>query len=123
MGGFFLVFSFCKLLNLKGFVESYATYDIMAKQRNGWGYALAFSELVLGLVLVFLTELKTMLTNTVTFVLMAVSIIGILQSVLNKRKIKCACLGDVFNLPMSTITFSEDALMIAMSEIIFLKML
>ena len=117
------MFSFCKLLNLKGFVESYATYDIMAKQRNGWGYALAFSELVLGLVLVFLTELKTMLTNTVTFVLMAVSIIGILQSVLNKRKIKCACLGDVFNLPMSTITFSEDALMIAMSEIIFLKML
>ncbi|NCU04658.1 MAG: heavy-metal-associated domain-containing protein, partial [Chitinophagaceae bacterium] len=36
-------------------------------------------------------------------------------SVLNKRKIRCACLGAVFNLPMSTITIIEDGLMIIMS--------
>jgi hypothetical protein len=54
---------------------------------------------------------------------MTVSIIGVLQSVLSKRKIKCACLGDVFNLPMSTITIIEDALMIAMSGIMLLTML
>ena len=46
---------------------------------------------------------------------MAISIIGVLQSVLNKRAIKCACLGAVFNLPMSTVTIIEDGLMIAMS--------
>ena len=60
----------------KSFVESYAMYDIVAKQRNVCGYAYAFSELVLGLV--FSTEIKTILTNTVTFVLVAVSIIWIL---------------------------------------------
>ena len=54
---------------------------------------------------------------------MTVSIIGVLQSVMNKRKIKCACLGDVFNLPMSTITIIEDALMIGMSVIMLLTML
>ncbi len=32
MAGFFLVFSFFKLLNLKGFAESYSTYDIIAKK-------------------------------------------------------------------------------------------
>jgi hypothetical protein len=46
---------------------------------------------------------------------MSVSIIGVLQSVLNKSKIKCACLGAVFQLPMSTVTIVEDGLMIAMS--------
>ena len=46
---------------------------------------------------------------------MSISIIGVLQSVLNKRKIKCACLGAIFNVPMTTITIIEDALMIAMS--------
>ncbi len=46
---------------------------------------------------------------------MSISFIGVLQSVLNKQKIQCACLGDVFNLPMSTVTIIEDALMIAMS--------
>jgi len=43
------------------------------------------------------------------------SIIGVLQSVLNKTKIQCACLGSVFKLPMSSVTMFEDGLMIVMS--------
>jgi copper chaperone CopZ len=121
MAGFFLVFSFFKLLNLKGFAESYSMYDIVAKKWNGWGYVYAFTELALGIA--FLVGFNPILTNSVTFVVMTVSIIGVLQSVLNKRKIKCACLGDVFNLPMSTITIIEDALMIGMSAIMLAKML
>ena len=121
MAGFFLVFSFFKLLNLKGFAESYSRYDILAKRWNGWGYVYAFAELALGVA--FITGFYPLLTNAVTLVLMIVSIIGVLQSVLNKRKIKCACLGDVFNLPMSTITIIEDALMIVMSGIMVLKIL
>jgi hypothetical protein len=54
---------------------------------------------------------------------MGVSIIGVLQSVLNKRKIRCACLGAVFNLPMSTITIVEDAMMIAMSGIMLISLM
>lgn len=113
MAGFFLVFSFFKLLNLKGFAESYSSYDVIAKKWLGWGYVYAFIELALGLS--YLLNFNPVLTNAVTFVVMSVSIIGVLQSVLNKRKIQCACLGAVFNLPMSTITIIEDALMIAMS--------
>lgn len=121
MAGFFLVFSFFKLLNLKGFAESYSMYDIVAKRWNGWGYVYAFTELALGVA--FLTGFIPILTNAVTFMVMTVSIIGVLQSVFNKRKIKCACLGAVFNLPMSTITIVEDALMIGMSAIMLLTML
>jgi hypothetical protein len=121
MAGFFLVFSFFKLLNLKGFAESYSMYDIVAKKWSAWGYIYAFTELALGAA--FLTGFNPILTNIVTFTVMTVSIIGVLQSVLNKRKIKCACLGDVFNLPMSTITIIEDALMIGMSGIMFIAML
>jgi hypothetical protein len=121
MAGFFLVFSFFKLLNLKGFVESYSMYDVVAKKWSSWGYVYAFTELALGIA--FLTGFNPILTNTVTFVVMTVSIIGVLQSVMNKRKIKCACLGDVFNLPMSTVTIIEDALMIGMSAIMLITML
>lgn len=115
MAGFFLTFSFFKLLNLQAFAESYSMYDIIAKRWNGWGYVYAFTELALGIA--FLIGFHPLITNTVTLVVMAVSIIGVLQSVLNKRKIKCACLGAVFNLPMSTITIIEDALMIIMSAV------
>jgi hypothetical protein len=121
MAGFFLVFSFFKLLNLKGFAESYSMYDIVAKRWNAWGYMYAFTELALGAA--FLTGFNPFLTNIVTLTVMTISIIGVLQSVLNKRKIKCACLGDVFNLPMSTITIIEDALMIGMSAIMLITML
>lgn len=115
MAGFFLVFSFFKFLNLRGFARNYQSYDIVAKQWYGWGYVYAFTELALGLA--FLTGFNSLLTNAVTFVLMGVSLVGVLQTVLNKRKIRCACLGDVFNLPMSTVTVIEDAVMIVMSGI------
>ena len=64
-----------------------------------------------------------MVANAATFLVMSVSIIGVLQSVFNKRKIKCACLGAVFNLPMSTITIIEDALMIVMSLAMLMTMI
>jgi copper chaperone CopZ len=121
MAGFFLIFSFFKMLNLRGFAESYGMYDVVAKRWSAWGYMYAFIELALGAA--FLTGFNPILTNIVTFAVMTVSIIGVLQSVLNKKKIKCACLGDVFNLPMSTITIIEDALMIGMSAIMLITML
>lgn len=113
MAGFFLTFSFFKMLDLKGFANSYAMYDIVAKKFNSWGYIYAFLELALGLA--FALDFEPVFTNAFTAVLMSVSLIGVLQSVLNKKKIQCACLGAVFNLPMSTVTIIEDGLMIAMS--------
>lgn len=113
MAGFFLVFSFFKLLNLKGFAESYVMYDVIAKHLPAWAYVYAFMELALGIA--FLVNFNPIITNSVTFVVMSISIIGVLQSVMNKKKIQCACLGAIFNLPMSTVTIIEDALMIAMS--------
>ena len=115
MAGFFLVFSFFKLLNLQGFAKSYAMYDVIAKNWSGWGYLYPFVELALGIA--FFTGLNPFITNGVTLLVMTASIVGVLQSVLNNRKIKCACLGAVFNLPMSTITIIEDALMILMSAV------
>lgn len=113
MAGFFLVFSFFKLLNLKGFAESYVMYDVLAKRIPAWAYVYAFVELALGIA--YIINFNPFITNLTTLVVMSISLIGVLQSVLNKKKIQCACLGAVFNLPMSTVTIIEDALMIAMS--------
>lgn len=121
MAGFFLIFSFFKLLNLKGFTESYVMYDVIARKVPVWAYVYAFVELALGIA--FLIDFTPIITNLITFVVMTVSIIGVLQSVLNKKRIQCACLGAVFNLPMSTITIIEDALMIAMSAYMLLQLL
>ncbi|KLT65263.1 heavy metal transporter [Pedobacter sp. BMA] len=120
MAGFFLVFSFFKFLDLKAFAESYAMYDIVAKKLSLWGYVYAFIELGLGLG--FACNLSPVILNWVTLVVMTVSILGVLESVINKKKIRCACLGAVFNLPMSTVTIVEDAIMIAMSATMLVMM-
>lgn len=120
MAGFFLLFCFFKVLDLKGFAESYATYDIIAKRWQGWGYVYSFIELGLGIS--YLLRWNLVIANWVTLVVMSISIIGVLQTVLNKKKIRCACLGAVFNLPMSTVTIIEDALMIGMSAAMLVMM-
>lgn len=121
MAGFFLTFSFFKMLDLKSFAESYAMYDVVAKRFSAWGYIYAFVELGLGLA--YAINFNPLITNVIAVAVMSISIIGVLQSVLNKQKIQCACLGAVFNLPMSTVTIIEDALMIAMSGAMILLML
>lgn len=120
MAGFFLVFSFFKMLNLKAFAKSYVMYDVIARKMPAWAYVYAFVELALGIA--FLINFNPLVTNLVTVLVMTASIIGVLQTVLNKKKIQCACLGAVFNLPMSTVTIIEDGLMIAMSAAMLLIM-
>lgn len=121
MAGFFLTFSFFKMVNLDGFAESYAMYDVIARRFKGWGYLYALIELALGIA--YTMDFNPVITNAVTLVVMLVSIIGVMQTVLSKREIRCACLGAVFNLPMSTVTIIEDGLMICMSALMLFTLL
>jgi hypothetical protein len=115
MAAFFIVFSFFKLLNLKGFAESYSSYDLLAKQVPAYGYLYPFIELALGIA--YLAKFNLFVTNIATIAVMGFSSIGVIQAVAGKKKIQCACLGTVFNLPMSTITIVEDLLMVVMAVI------
>ena len=113
MAGFFIVFSFFKFLDLRGFVDSYMMYDVVAKRIRGYGFIYPFIELGLGLA--YLINFEPRITYITTIVVMAVGSIGVVNSVISKRAIKCACLGAVFNLPMSTVTIIENSLMIVMA--------
>ena len=113
MGAFFLAFAFFKLLDLRGFADSYRMYDIVAQRIPSYGFVYPFIELALGAA--YIAGIQPTAVNLTTLVVMSVSSIGVIQSVLQKRKIRCACLGTVFNLPMSTVTLVEDGLMIAMA--------
>lgn len=118
MGGFFLIFSFFKFLNISGFADAYSTYDVIAKKWRGYGFIYPFIELGLGISFLYHAFPKT--TNVITLLVMSISSIGVIQSVLKKNKIQCACLGTVFNLPMTTITIIEDLLMVLMSAVMLI---
>ena len=85
MAGFFLVFSFFKMLNIKAFASSYAMYDLLAMRSKAYGFIYPFIELTLGLA--YLLALAPQITNTATLVIMGFSSIGVIRAVMNKQKI------------------------------------
>jgi copper chaperone CopZ len=113
MAGFFIAFSFFKFLDLKGFAGSFQMYDPLAVKVPVYGKLYPFLELLLGLM--FLIDYNYVVTNIATIVLLGISTIGVVESVLNKRKIQCACIGTIFDLPMSKVTIIENSIMIAMA--------
>ena len=113
MAGFFLVFSFFKLLDLRGFADAYRSYDVVARAWPAWGFIYPFAELALGIA--YLLNLNPLATNMVTLALMLFGAVGVLMALLDKRAIRCACLGTALNLPMTTITLVEDLGMAAMA--------
>ncbi len=121
MAGFFLVFSFFKLLDVRAFADAYQSYDVVAAKWPAYGYVYPFIELGLGVA--YLTAFAPLTTNAVTLVVMSISAVGVMKALAAKRKIPCACLGTVFNLPMSKVTLIEDGLMIAMAAGMLVLML
>jgi hypothetical protein len=118
MGGFFVAFSFFKLLNLQGFADAFQTYDVLARKSRAYAVTYPFIELSLGIA--YLANFRPTVTNGVTLVVMLIGVVGVTKALLQKQRIQCACLGTIFNLRMSKVTFIEDALMAAMAAMLVL---
>lgn len=115
MAGFFLVFSFFKLLDLAGFVDAYQSYDLLAKAIPGWASVYPFIELILGVA--YLIAFSPFVTNLVTLILMLAGAVGVSKALLDRRAIRCACLGTALNLPMTKVTLIEDLSMALMAAV------
>ena len=113
MGLFYIIFSFFKILDIKGFSMSFSMYDPLAKQAPIYGYIYPFIEVLLGMM--FLIRFEVNIALILTVIVLGITTIGVTQTLINKRSIKCACLGTTLNLAMTEATFIENALMIIMA--------
>ena len=113
MGLFFIVFSFFKMLDLNGFLQSFKMYDPLAKRVSFYGGIYPFIETLLGLMFLMRYEINIALITTL--VLLVTTTTGVSKVLLQKQSIQCACLGTVLKLPMTEATFIENSIMIVMS--------
>lgn len=118
MGLFYIVFSFFKLLDLKGFPESFRMYDPLAKAIPAYGWVYPFIEVVLGLM--FLMRYQITIALVLTLIVLGVTTIGVIKTLLDKKTIRCACLGTALKLPMTKATFIENTIMIVMAVVMLL---
>lgn len=119
MGLFYVVFSFFKLLDLKGFPESFRMYDPLAKVLPAYGWVYPFMELALGIL--FLMRIQIPLALIITLIILGITTIGVSKALLDKKSIQCACLGTALKLPMTKATFIENSIMIVMAITVLFK--
>ncbi|MBR9844929.1 MAG: heavy metal transporter [Algicola sp.] len=119
MGLFYIVFSFFKFLDLKGFPESFRMYDPLAKVLPAYGWIYPFIELALGLLFLMRIEIPSALI--ITLIILGITTIGVTKSLLSKTSIQCACLGTALKLPMTKATFIENSIMIIMAVVMLFK--
>lgn len=121
MGLFYIVFSFFKMLDLKGFPESFRMYDPLAKRLPIYGWVYPFIETALGLMFLMRFEVSTALF--ITLVVLGITTIGVTKTLLDKKSIRCACLGTALKLPMTEATFIENTIMIVMAIVMLVNLM
>jgi hypothetical protein len=127
MAMFFLTFGGFKLYNLEGFKEAFQTYDPLAQKSSFYAVLYPFLEVGLGLSYIGLLFYGSLSLEIIVYIstilIMGVNGAGVFEALINKRDLECACLGDVFNVPMTKVTLAEDLGMAAMAAVMLISVI
>ncbi len=118
MGFFLCCFAMLKIFNLSSFADGFQMYDILAKQTRAYAYLYPFLELGLGLG--FLSFIAPIIIYCLTIIIMIIGTIGVFIALKKGLDINCPCMGSILNVPLSTVTLTEDMSMIIMSSIMLI---
>ena len=112
MGTILIIFGLLKLFNLKGFANIFQKYDLISNKIPQYAYIYPFIELGLGIS--YLKKYKLNYVNAITTIVMAISIVSVVLSMVQGKKLRCGCLGAFFHIPLSYVTLSENIVMMIM---------
>jgi hypothetical protein len=103
-----------KLQNLETFSTMFLNYDLLAKRWVGYGKVYPFAELAAGALMV--AGVLTWLSAPVALVIGGVGAISVFKAVyVEKRQLKCACVGGSGNVPLGFLSLTENLMMIGMA--------
>ena len=69
----------------------------------------------------FLMRFQVYIAIIMTLVVLGITTVGVTKTLLDKKSIRCACLGTALKLPMTEATFIENTIMIAMALLMLLN--
>jgi len=118
MGIFLCCFAMLKMFNLSAFADGFQMYDLIATRSRAYAYVYPFIELGLGLS--FLAFLAPTMTYTVTIIVMVLGTFGVVSALRQDLDINCPCMGSVLDVPLSTVTLTEDLGMGIMAAIMLM---
>ena len=103
-----------KLQDVEKFSTMFLNYDLLAQRWPPYGYIYPFAELGAGVLM--LAGALTWLSAPVALFIGGIGAISVFKAVyIDKRELKCACVGGSSNVPLGFVSLTENLMMIAMA--------
>jgi len=115
MGFFLCQFAMLKLFHPQDFADGFQMYDLLAKKSRLYAYLYPLIELVLGLG--YLSAILPVLVYILTILVLGFGAVGVIKALFEGLDIKCPCMGTVLDVPLSTVTLTEDVGMVVMAAV------
>lgn len=109
-----VVLALLKLQNVEKFSTMFLNYDLLAKRWIPYGTIYPFAEGLAGVLMV--AGVLNWLSIPVALFIGTIGAVSVFKAVyIDKRELKCACVGGDSNVPLGFISLTENLMMIAMA--------
>jgi glutaredoxin len=121
----FIAFSMCvlaiqKLQDLESFSNRFITYDLLSMRWVRYAYVYPFGEALAGVLMI--AGALPWVASPVALFIGAVGAVSVFKAVyIDRRELKCACVGGGSNVPLGFISLTENLMMVAMGAWMLVK--
>lgn len=109
-----VVLALLKLQNVESFATMFLNYDLLAKRWVPYSYIYAFAEGLAGVLMI--AGALTWLSAPIALFIGTIGAVSVFKAVyIDRRELKCACVGGSSNVPLGFISLTENLMMITMA--------
>jgi glutaredoxin len=109
-----VVLALLKLQNVETFATAFLNYDLLAKRWVPYSYVYPFAEAFAGVLMV--AGVLTWLSAPIALFIGTVGAVSVFKAVyIDRRELKCACVGGSSNVPLGFVSLTENLMMVAMA--------
>lgn len=109
-----VVLALLKLQNVESFATMFLNYDLLAKRWVPYSYVYPFAEGAAGILMV--AGALTWLSVPIALFIGTIGAVSVFKAVyVDRRELKCACVGGSSNVPLGFVSLTENLMMVAMA--------
>ena len=108
------VLAMLKLQNIESFSAMFLNYDLLARSWVPYSYVYPFAEALAGILMI--SGALTWLSVPIALFIGTIGGVSVFKAVyIDKRELKCACVGGSSNVPLGFLSLTENVMMVAMA--------
>ena len=108
------VLAMLKLQNIESFSAMFLNYDLLARRWVPYSYVYPFAEALAGILMI--SGALTWLSVPIALFIGTIGGVSVFKAVyIDKRELKCACVGGSSNVPLGFLSLTENVMMVAMA--------